>query len=589
VGCRRGKERRGEAASRYRTGDGVSDNPPPEAHVSTGRHRRWRFSMVWIIPIVTVAIGAWLAWHTLSQRGPTITITFQTAEGLQAGQSHVKHKDVDMGTVTGIALTKDLSRVDVTVEMKANAEPLLNSNAQFWVVKPRFFAGSISGLDTLLSGSYIELSPSGPGGEPRREFVGLEDPPVLQSDTPGTNFLLRAPRIGSITLGSPLFFRDMQVGEVLGWDIGDMAQNVTVHAFVRQPFDRYVHNNSRFWNASGLSIKLGGAGVQVQLESLKALLLGGIAFDTPEAHGQKPGDAKQSADGHEFPLYASKDDADSAAFGRKVPLVSYFNGSVAGLQAGADVTLHGLKIGTITGVGLQYDKASDSVIVPVRYTVEPERIADAPMVSLDDIGGLMSELVKRGLRAKLESASLITGQQQVALDFVRDAPPATTGMAGDAFIVPVVSAGSADIMSSASAIMAKLQAFPFEAIGKDLDTTLKGASDIVNGQQLKDAIAALQDTLVTAQRAVKQLDAGLEPTMKKLPEITTSLQETLNKANRLVGSLDTGYGGGSDFHRTLERMLDQLDDTARSIRVLADLLSRHPEALIRGRTDQGQE
>jgi paraquat-inducible protein B len=568
----------------------MSDNPHPEANVSTGPHRRRHFSMIWIIPIVTVAIGAWLAWHTLSQRGPAITITFQTAEGLQAGQSHVKHKDVDMGTVTKIALTQDLSRVLVTVEMNANAEPLLTTNAQFWVVKPRFFAGSISGLDTLLSGSYIELSPSGPGGDPQHDFVGLEDPPVLQSDTPGTNFLLHAPRIGSITLGSPVFFRDMAVGEVLGWDVGDMAESVTIHAFVRQPFDRYVHDNSRFWNASGLSIKLGGTGVQVQLESLKALILGGIAFDTPGVPGQRRADPKlRSADGRAFPLYASKDEADSAAFGRKVPLISYFDGSVAGLQPGADVVLHGLKIGTITRVGLQYDKATDSVIVPVQYTVEPERIADAPLGSLDDQGATVNAFVQRGLRAKLESASLLTGQQQVSLDFVRDAPPAKSGEVGDAFIVPVISAGSADIMSSASAIMTKLQAFPFDAIGKDLDTTLKGASDIVNGQQLKDAIAALQDTLVTAQRAVKQLDAGLEPTLKKLPEMSNSLQETLNKANRLVGSLDTGYGGGSDFHRTLERMLEQLDDTARSVRVLADLLSRHPEALIRGRTDQGQE
>jgi paraquat-inducible protein B len=470
------------------------------------------------------------------------------------------------------------------------ATDLLSEGTQFWVVKPRLFAGSISGLDTLFSGSYIALALSGPGGDPQRDFVGLEDPPVLQSNIPGTNFLLHAPRIGSITLGSPVFFRDMAVGEVLGWDIGDMAESVTIHAFVRQPFDRYVHDNSRFWNASGLSVKLGGAGVQVQLESLKALLLGGIAFDTPETPGQRRSDPKlRSTDGHEFSLYASKEAADSAAFGRKVPLVSYFDGSVAGLEAGADVVLHGLKIGTITSVGLQYDKASDSVIVPVHYTVEPERIADAPLGTLQDMGQTVAALVQRGLRAKLNSASLLTGQQQVSLDFVRAAPPATSGEAGDSFIVPVMPAGAADIMSSASAIMAKLQAFPFDAIGKDLDSTLKGASNIVNGQQLKDAIAALQDTLVTAQRAVKQLDAGLEPTLKKLPDMANSLQETLNKANRLVGSLDTGYGGGSDFHRTLERMLSQLDDTARSVRVLADLLSRHPEALIRGRTDQGQE
>jgi paraquat-inducible protein B len=570
--------------------DPQAREPHPPATVTTGAHRRFRLSMIWIIPLVTVAIGAFLAWHAISLRGPTITISFQTAEGLQAGQSHVKHKDVDMGTVSSIVLSKDLSRVIVTVDMNANAAPLLNTNAQFWVVKPRFFAGSISGLDTLLSGSYIELSPSGTGGEAQRDFVGLEDPPVLQSDTPGTNFLLRAPRIGSIQLGSPLFFRDLPVGEVLGWDVGDMAQNVTIHAFVRKPFDQYVHNNSRFWNASGVSVKLSGTGVQVQLESLKAVILGGIAFDTPPVENDKATDPKlRSPEGHTFPLYPDKDAADSATFGRKVPLVSYFDGSVAGLESGADVTLHGLKIGTITGVSLEYDGATDKVMVPVHYTVEPERIAKAPLGQLDDMEATIGALVKRGLRAKLESASLLTGQKQVALDFVPDAPPAPFGVDGNSYVVPVVPDGGGDIMSSASAIMAKLQAFPFDQIGKDLDSTLKGASNIANGQQLKDAIQALQDTLVTAQRAVKQIDAGIEPTMKKLPEITNSLQDTLNKANRLVGSVDTGYGAGSDFHRTLERMLEQLSDTARSVRVLADLLSRHPEALIRGRTDQGQE
>jgi paraquat-inducible protein B len=570
----------------------MSDEPQhPDANVTTGIHRRRRFSLIWLIPLITLGLGAWLAWHTISQRGPTITISFQSAEGLQAGQSHVRHKDVDMGQVTDISLSKDLSRVIVTVAMNTKAEPLLTTNAQFWVVKPRFFAGSITGLDTLFSGSYIELAPSAPGGDPKTDFVGLENPPVLQSDTPGTNFLLRAPRIGSITLGSPVFFRDLQVGEVLGWDVGDMAENITIHAFVREPFDRYVHNNSRFWNASGVNVKLSGAGLQVQLESLKAVVLGGIAFDTPRPPpNEKASDPRlRSKEGHEFPLYPNKEAADSATFGRKVPLISYFDGSVAGLEDGADVTLHGIKVGTITSVDLRYDKATDSVIVPVRYTVEPERIKNVQLGPAEDTPTMMADLVKRGLRARLDSASLLTGQKQVALDFVADAKPAASGQDGDAFIVPVVSAGAADIMSSASAIMAKLQAFPFDQIGRDLDSTLKGASEIANGQQLRDAIAALQDTLLTTQRAVKQIDAGIEPAMKRLPEMTASLQDTLNKANKLVGSFDAGYGANSDLHRTLDRMLAQLTDTASSVRVLADLLARHPEALIRGRTDQGQE
>jgi paraquat-inducible protein B len=562
---------------------------PPQARVSTGPHRRRRISLIWIIPIVTVAIGAWLAWHTLSQRGPTITITFQSAEGLQASQSHVRHKDVDMGVVTGVALTPDLSRVTITIQMNANAEPLLTDRARFWVVKPRIFAGSISGLETLLSGAYIELSPSEPGGTAKRDFVGLEDPPVLQSDVPGSTFLLRAPRIGSITLGSPIYFRDFQVGEVLGWDVADMAESVVIHAFVREPFNRYVHDTSRFWNASGLSINLGATGVHVQLESLKALILGGIAFDTLDSGAADAPRSPVSGTGHQFPLYASKEDADSASYGRKIPMISYFDGSVAGLQPGADVTLHGIKIGTITGVGLRFDADRDVILVPVHYLVEPQRIADVPMQPEAELQDAVAGLVARGLRARLDSANLLTGQKQVALDFVPDAKPAQFGREGDSFVIPVVPDAFGDLMSSASALLAKVKAIPFDQIGDNLNATLKGAATLTNSNQLRDAINSLQDTLKTAQHAIQQVDSGVQPAMKRLPEIAAGLQDAVTKANRVLGSVDTGYGANSDFHRTIERMLDQLTDTARSVRVLADLLARHPEALIRGRTDQGQE
>jgi paraquat-inducible protein B len=201
----------------------------------------------------------------------------------------------------------------------------------------------------------------------------------------------------------------------------------------------------------------------------------------------------------------------------------------------------------------------------------------------------VASLVAHGLRARLDSASLLTGQKQVALEFVPDPKPGDSGRAGDSYIVPVVPEAMGDLMSSASAILAKVNAIPFDEIGKNLNTTLKGAADIASGTQLRDAIAALEDTLKTTKQTLQQVDAGIQPAMKRLPAIAQGLQETVTKANKLLGSADTAYGGNSDFHRSLERMLGQLTDTANSIRVLADLLTRHPEALIRGRTDQGQE
>src|SRR6185437_7216594 len=182
-------------------------------------------------------------------------------------------------------------------------------------------------------------------------------------------FLVRAARLGSVTVGSPVFFRDLQVGEVLGYDLGDMAENVTIHVFVRAPFNKYVHDDTRFWNESGLSVKLGANGVDVQVASLRALLLGGIAFDAPAE--SKPSAA--STAGHEFPLFASAEAARNASYSRQVDFVSYFTGSVRGLAPGSDVTYQGLKIGEVTSVELRYDRSKDIIVAPVRFRVQPER------------------------------------------------------------------------------------------------------------------------------------------------------------------------------------------------------------------------
>src|SRR5262249_11677046 len=257
------------------------DNQSQAAAAPTASaHRRRRIPLAWLVPLMTLLIAAWLAWDTYSKRGPTITITFDAGHGLQAGQSQLKFKDVPMGTVKSVAITPDFANVVVTVETTREAEPLLSDKTIFWIVTPQLFAGRVSGLETLVSGSYIGMLPSTEKGKPQTHFVGSQDPPILPVATPGTTFKLQTKRLGSISLGSPVFYRDLEVGTVLGWDLDDMARHVTVHAFVRAPFDKYVHDDSLFWNASGLSIKLAGTGLQVQMESVKALLLGGIAFDT---------------------------------------------------------------------------------------------------------------------------------------------------------------------------------------------------------------------------------------------------------------------------------------------------------------------
>ena len=564
----------------------MSDQHPTAVVRSKVEHRR-RLSLIWAIPLVTLVIGVWLAWRTLSERGPVITVTFETAEGLLANQSHVRHKDVDMGTVQKIVLTPDLKRVAVTVQMNREAEPLLTDRAQFWVVRPRFFAGSISGLQTLFSGSYIDLLPAAEGGQPQREFVGLENPPVLQSDVPGRTFLLQASRIGSLNLGSPIMFRDLEVGEILGWEVGEMARSITVHAFVREPFDRYVHDNSRFWNASGAKFELGGNGLQVQIQSLRAVVLGGVAFETPDGSPKGAKDTPESQSDHEFTLYESEDAADASTYKRSVPFIANFTSSVSGLKAGAAVTLRGLKIGEVSSVSLVFDRTKDTVVVPVHFTLEPERISMLDLPTGGSLDARMRQLVQRGMRVKLESGNILTGQKQLSMDIYSDAAPGELTKEGDDYVIPVLDGGAQDVATAATNLVNRLNDIPFASIGKSVDQTLAGVNALVNNKQLAESLAALHATLASTQTLVDNLNHGLTPAMQRLPAIASGLEESVSRTDRLIGSLDTGYGGDSRFNRDLSQMMMQLTDAARSIRVLADLLSRHPEALIRGRTNQG--
>ena len=566
-------------------------SPPTVGHAAA--RRASRVSIVWLIPLLAVLIGAWLAWTTLSKEGPTITVSFESGEGLQAGQSLLKFKDITFGTVQSMDLAPDHQRVNITIKTTRAAEPLLTEKTIFWVVKPRLFAGNVSGLDTLLSGSYIGMLPGPEGGHTQHSFIGLEDPPVLQANVPGRTFLLKASRIGSISLGSPVFFRDFSVGEVLGWDLQDMAESVTIHVFVRAPFDRYVVDDTRFWNASGLSVNLGGAGVQVQLESVKALLLGGIAFDTPTPDDGTKATAlpPQSAADHLFPLFADRDTAKNSSYSRRIQLVSYFPGSVRGVAPGSEVLIHGMTVGHVLDVHLSFDPAKDEIVAPVRFEVEPERIlgVGTRQVFRTDAAAVEA-MVKKGFRASLQSTSLITGQQAVSIDIVPDAPPAEVTKDGDYFVIPTTTGGGfADLQASAATLLDQVNNIPFAQIGQNLNGILKSVDKATNGPELKQAVTELAGTLSAVQDVARKLDNGLTPTLKQLPALTNELTRTVANADKLVQSFNSGYGDNTKFNRDVDRMIAQMNDTLRAVRSLADLLSRHPEALIKGRPEGGLE
>jgi paraquat-inducible protein B len=543
--------------------------------------RRRRFSFIWLVPIVAGFISIYLAVTYLADRGPLITITFKTANGITAGQTEVKHKAVSLGMVENVHLSDDFKHVLVHVRINREGAKIMTDHARFWVVRPRLSTGNISGLETLLSGAYIEVDPGDPGGTPESHFTGLEDPPGVRSDEPGSIYVLKAARLGSIGPGAPVFYRDVTVGEVLSYDLGNGLGPVAIRVFVRSPFDKFVHDNTHFFNASGISVSLGPEGVHVEMESLQALLSGGIAFETPRFLE----DQKQSAADNEFQLFNSKAEADSAGYSRNVPFVTYFTSSVAGLGRGSVVEIFGLQIGTVTDVRLVMDPVTSNVRARVAFNVQPERVRH-----VDDAHGgrssaqIAAALVNQGMRAVLESSNFITGQKDISLQYVPNAAPAALGREGDSLVMPSQPGGLDNITTSLSDITTKLDKIPFDEIGQNLSHLLKSVDSTVSGPDVQNALRQLSATLTDVQHLVRHADEGLTPALKRLPQISEDLQHAVHHADALLG--DGGYGGNSDFQRNLSRLLDQVSDAARSIRMLADFLDRHPEALIRGRMPQ---
>ena len=549
---------------------------PPEAHV---RARR-TLPLVWIIPLVAVALAAFLGWRAVSDRGPVITITFLTGDGLIGGQTKVQHKAVDLGTVRGIALSKDMRHVVVRVQMTREATSELTANARFWVVRPRFTGSNISGLETLLSGAFIELDPGAKGAAPKRDFTGLEEPPAVRSDEPGRTFVLQADRIGSLATGSPVFFHDIVVGELLRYDVGPAGDSIAMHVFIRAPFDRYVHAGSRFWNVSGVSVNLGASGVRVQLQSLTALLSGGIAFDTKPV-ARTTAIAKTDA---VFPLYTDEAAANAANYRERFPYLIYFKGSVRGLAVGAALEFQGIQIGVVTSVSLELDPIRGTSRVAVGVEVQPERALSKEQFPNATALGAAQALVAHGMRAQLLTGNLLTGQQVVSLAFVPNAPPATVTVVNGIAVLPSISGGFDNITVGISQIVDKLNALPLAQIAQNLNGTLQSVHDVAAGPELRQTLRAMAAAMVSVNDLVAKLNAGATPVLQRLPQIARALQATVDHANRLVGSADSGYGAHSQFRRDLERLLGQVSDTARSVRILADYLDQHPEALIRGRS-----
>jgi len=530
-------------------GGGLRDElPTPQV-----LRRRWVPSLIWLVPLTAVVIGATLVVNAWRTAGPRVTVSFQTAQGLEVGKTLVKYRNVTVGHVTAIALSADHNRVLVSTDLLSSAKDLLTADARFWVVRPRIGIGWASGLETLISGSYIAVE-AGDAKVRQTEFVGLENPPPATHGLLGKSVVLHAKDVGSLALDAPVYFRRFEVGHVIDRELEAGGHGARIVVFIDAPYDRLVTRATRFWNASGIDLTLGADGMKLRTQSLASVLAGGVAFETaPTAQDVGP-----VSSGAEFTLFDDQAAAMAPPDGEPRYVRMRFAQSLRGLSVGAPVDFVGVNIGQVFSLDLDYDAEHKSFPVIVTALIYPRRMGKAYEVleqsgtatSEDKMARLVGQLVARGLRAQPRTGNLLTGQLYIALDFIPGSRPARFDVDARPLEIPTVSGSVEELQQKLASIVDKIDRIPIAQIGAHLDADLVG---------LDGALGELRSDVLPAGSAA------------------------LNSLHRTLGTVDRALAEDAPWRDDIDQTLVEARSTLRSVRSLTDYLDRHPEALLRGR------
>jgi paraquat-inducible protein B len=529
----------------------MPDRDPPMASVPESRavpRKQTRLSLVWFIPILAAALGVWVAVARIRSEGPKITIVFQSAEGLEAGKTKINYRGVDIGTITAIRLTEDHAQVIATAQMTPRTEDFLVEDTRLWVVRPRISGANVTGLGTLISGAYIGVE-IGSSKEPKREFVALETPPIVTGGAPGRFFVLKTSDLGSLDTGTPIFFRRLQVGQVASYILDKDGKFFTLKVFVRAPYDQYVTANTRFWQASGIDVSLSASGLSVQTQSLLSILIGGIAFESPASGAVLPAAEANTL----FTLFGDRTEAFRPAARSPQTYRLIFKDSVRGLTPGAPVEFRGIPIGEVADIRAQIDLKTFEFSVPVTIRLDPQRLG---VKVIEGATGADLELMRRrlidamvahGVRAQLRTGNLLTGSVFVALDFFPGAAPATVDWSQTPVQLPTIPGQLQVMETKVTDIINKLDKMPLQQIGDELTKAIA---------ELDQTLVAARGTLVSARGTLNNTASLTEPNSAQIQQLGSTLQE--------------------------------VSRAARALRVLADYLDRHPEALLRGKKGEAK-
>ncbi len=499
-------------------------------HAKVDQIKLW--SPVWIVPIVTLLIGGWILFHHFSHLGPQVTLITENAEGIEAGKTTIKSRSVDVGVVEKAELTDDLHHVEITARLNSGMEKLLHGDSVFWVVKPQIGREGVTGLNTLLSGAYIELQ-LGTKAEPKEHYELLNAPPLAPPDAKGIRITLDSKKSGQLNAGDPVLFRGYRVGTVETSNFDTDKRMMTYQLFIAVPYDRLVTTNVRFWKDSGIAVDMSASGMRVEMGSLTTLFSGGVSFDVPD--GWELGEA--ATNNTDYHLFDDQRSIQDSLYTNHVDFLMYFTDSIRDLQAGAPVEFRGIRLGTVAEVPLMTEgvnqELNNDYRVPVLIRIEPDRFVKRLGQDFN-LEQHLRDGKKRGLRASLKTGNLLSGSLYVDLDFYDNVPPykGPDKVAGYE-IIPTTSGGLSQIQQKLVAALDKINALPLNGVVAEATGTLKESQRTL--RELQGTLKNLNQ--ITASRAMKTLPEDMQQTLRELNRSMKGLQPGSPAYNKLVGDM----------------------------------------------------
>ena len=514
-----------------------TDRTEPSAVVA----RRRGVSTLWIVPIVAALVGLWMVYYDWSHRGPTLRVSFNTAEGIEAGKTRVRMKNVEIGQVVDLRLADDASGVILTIQAEQHAAHLIRDDSEFWVVRPRVGSGGISGLSTLLSGAYVELSP-GKSETRGTKFVGLDSPPVTPIGTPGLHITLESAGEENLSTGDPVLFHGMEVGSIEYVHFNTAERKTYYDAFIVEPFNQLVTDNTRFWFSGGIGLDLSADGVQLEIASVTALLAGGVSFDIPAS--VLPGE--KITERTFFPIYPNKRAINRKQHKHSLKYVIFFDDSIRRLRVGAPVEFRGAVVGRILRTDADYPQITNllepSSRIPVVFEIIPALMGFPDTEQGKDTAEQrLRELVKTGLRGGMEFSSLITGQKYLELQYSTDHLDVLDQFNGYV-VVPAINDQFGQLLVGVENTLASITDLPL--------------TDLV--QSATNALTAASSTLGELELSATELQGILAD--EEMHHLVGNLNNTLADMQGLA----VDFSSGSTTHREMQQALQSLEAALRA-------------------------